>query len=62
MKRLESSVRRRMGKSFRKKLGIFNYKITDKWIKKHKRPDQVPLKTKIELLKVKKYLKKKLER
>lgn len=52
MKRLESLIRKRRGKSFRKKLGIYNYKITDKWIKKHKRPDQVPLKTKIDLLKV----------
>lgn len=52
MNRLQSALRRKRGKTFRKKLGIFNHKINDKWIRKHKRPDQVPVQTKMTLLKV----------
>jgi hypothetical protein len=41
--------RKRMGKSFRKSLGVFSYKVGDKT---HKKPGVIPLDIKQKLLQV----------
>ena len=52
MERIAQLSRRRMGKSYRKRLGMFNYKVKTYGIRKIKKPDQVPLEEKVKLLKV----------
>ena len=48
---LLSPFRRKLGKSFRKSLGVYNYKIGRR--SQHKKPGLMPIEQKQQLLKVK---------
>jgi len=50
--RLLEQCRKRYGKQFRKQIGQFNYKVKTYQIDVSKNPGAIPLKTKVELLKV----------
>ena len=45
MDRLLDQCRKRMGKSFRKSLGMFNYKVKEYGIGKIRKPGVIPLDT-----------------
>lgn len=50
MNLLVDFMRKKPGRSFRKKLGVFNYKVKD-GLKEHKKPGVIPLAIKQRLLK-----------
>ena len=52
MDRLAAQCRKRMGKKFRKSLGMFNYKVKEYGIKKIRQPGAVPLDLKVKYLRV----------
>jgi hypothetical protein len=52
MNRLGDQCRKRVGKAFRKKLGMFNYKVKEYGIKKIRSPGSVPLDVKLRYMKV----------
>lgn len=52
MNRLGDQCRKRVGLAFRKKLGMFNYKVKEPGVKKIRNPGAVPLDVKVRYLKV----------
>lgn len=50
MDRLGALCRKRMGKTFRKRLGMFNYKVKEYGVKKIKSPGVIPLDVKLKYL------------
>jgi hypothetical protein len=45
-------IRKGIGKEFRKRLGMFNYKVKEYGVKKIKSPGVIPLEVKVRLMKV----------
>lgn len=52
MDRVSQMARRRQGKSFRKRLGVFNYKVTSYTYTNHKKAGVIPLETRVKLMEV----------